>query len=461
MVQICKINIIGYQQFQDFELDLTYPKEHETKGGEPLEKVCLIGRNGTGKTTLLNLISQLLQYPFEKISNKHLIRIKFRTNNNSYYFIFTHLNKFLLLDSSIDSTKDWFEHWFKEPMLINSEKRLHSGIEKYSKFLIKDIDYQKDIFERFDKVSSNFLLSFITSEFHTNNYAQIKDVPETNLNEALTLFNSRPNFNTINADTLKDFWKLLIYQVKKRDNDFAEFLEKPENQLKSVAEVREEFEKSNPKILDNIAELWNRILEKAGLEFDSKAASNPIQLTDNLKAYIKLKSTSEKIPYINLSAGIRNFIFKVGHLYTLYYQRQIESGLLLIDEPENSLFPDFIYDLIELYQSIIHNTQMIVATHNPIIASQFESYERFILEFDEKGAVTCHRGKSPIGDDANDLLIKDFGIRSILGKKGLEKWERFIELKTLMKHETDMSKKEELMNEFMKIGKEYNFPSTK
>lgn len=41
-------------------------------------------------------------------------------------------------------------------------------------------------------------------------------------------------------------------------------------------------------------------------------------------------------------------------------------------------------------------------------------------------------------------MVKDFGVRSLLGKVGVKKWGRYIELKTLM-------------DEFMKIGNDYNF----
>jgi len=59
----------------------------------------------------------------------------------------------------------------------------------------------------------------------------------------------------------------------------------------------------------------------------------------------------------------------------------------------------------------------------------------------------------------NDLLIRDFGVRNILGKEGVKKWERYIELKILIKHETDTTVKQQLMQEFMKIGQAYNFPA--
>ena len=53
-MQICKIYIQGFQQFQDLELDFIDPET-----GEPLKKVCFIGSNGTGKSKLLRLINWL------------------------------------------------------------------------------------------------------------------------------------------------------------------------------------------------------------------------------------------------------------------------------------------------------------------------------------------------------------------------------------------------------------------
>jgi len=283
------------------------------------------------------------------------------------------------------------------------------------------------------------------------------DVPQTNLNDSLKLFEQFPSNHLVSNETITDFWKTLIYHLKKRDNDFLEFQNLEEYQNRTVREVREEFDSKHPKILDSLAKLWDEILGKAGLEFDAAGASNPIQLTDNLKAYIKLKSTGERINYNDLSTGIRNFIFKVGHIYSLYFNRNVESGVLLVDEPENSLFPDFLYDLVDIYLRITHNTQIFMATHNPIIAAQFEPYERFILEFDDQGHVQARRGTVPVGDDPNDILSKDFGVRSLLGKEGVKKWERYIELRTLIKLTEDREEKSRLLDEFMRIGNEYNF----
>ena len=204
-------------------------------------------------------------------------------------------------------------------------------------------------------------------------------------------------------------------------------------------------------------------MTKTGLEFDAKGANNPIQLNDNLHAYIRLKSTGEKIQYNQLSTGIRNFIFRIGHIYSLYFNREIKRGFLLVDEPENSLFPDFLYDLVEIYQEIVkdkngeNNTQMFFATHNPIIAAQFEPHERIILEWDENGGVKAHKGKSPAGDDPNDVLVNDFGLNHVMGKKGQEMWEEYLRLRKKLRRTEDEKEKEKLIATITKIGSDYNF----
>lgn len=54
-MRITRIVIPNFQQFSDFDLSLSDPIT-----GKPLDRVCFIGRNGTGKSTLLRVIYDLL-----------------------------------------------------------------------------------------------------------------------------------------------------------------------------------------------------------------------------------------------------------------------------------------------------------------------------------------------------------------------------------------------------------------
>ncbi|HFA50053.1 MAG TPA: hypothetical protein ENJ95_13675, partial [Bacteroidetes bacterium] len=313
------------------------------------------------------------------------------------------------------------------------------------------------------KPNSIDVLIYSPSESNQNYSLQINDVPQSNLNDAIQLFDNFPFYHEVSDERISEFWTQLIYQIKKRENERELFENKPENLNKTKKQLIEEFDQKYPKILKKLAKLWNEILDRAGLEFDYESASNPIQLNDNLKAYIKLKSTGKKINYNQLSTGIRNFIFRIGHIYSLYFNREIKRGFLLVDEPENSLFPDFLYDLIDIYQKIItdkngeRNTQSFFATHNPIIAAQFEPYERILLEWDDKGHVQAFKGKAPAGDDPNDLLRQDFRLDHLMGRKGQEMWEEYLNLKKQLRHSKNGDDKDELISKISEIGQLYNF----
>lgn len=455
-MKLLKIIIKDYQQFKHLELDFTHPET-----GEPLDKVCFIGRNATGKSTILWIVWEFLNQSIN-FKNGGFCAFKILNDSKSYYSVYFN-NQNLWFSSEIEELSDWidllmsnnvFSYLYTEvnPILSNE-------IFKFRKYLLKN----KLLIIAATKLrNTSDLLIFSPTDDDSNSL--FEDVPNTTINESLELFKKINVSNIVSNDTIKDFWKLLVFHIKQREDLFREFQEQNENL--SYKEAKEKFGNKNPDILTGINIYWNKILANANLYFDVENAKKPIQLTDNLKVYIKYIPTNEVIPYNKLSSGIRNFIFKIGHIRSLYFNRKIERGFLLVDEPENSLFPDFLYDLIdEIYLNIIKDkdemmkTQFFFATHNPIIATQFEPYERIILDFDESSYVVARKGTVPVGDDPNDILYKDFGMRSIYTKAGVKKWERYLELKVLIKHTTDETEKDKLIVEFSKLGREYNFPS--
>ncbi|MCH2042966.1 MAG: ATP-binding protein [Saprospiraceae bacterium] len=398
-MKICKLIIQDYQQFKDLEIDLTYPKGH-SKAGQPLDKVCFIGKNGAGKSTLLRIINSSLLLNQRKencltISNKHLSK---HFISNSFDF-----------QSYVDNgTHD---------ILIHS---ISEGDSSYTSF----------------------------------------DLPKTSLAEAQKLLDDQEKKNyQVNISEVTNFWNRLIYLENERQRVYTNLLTQEENQNKTVAQLNKEFNEQYPMILEGLAKLWDSILDEAGLKLDIENKKVPVHLNENLEVYIKNKYTDEQVKYNQLSTGIRNFIFRIGHIYALYFNRKVDNGFLLIDEPETSLSPNFMYDLVEKYCSIAKNSQVFMATHSSIIASQFEPCERIILKFDEQGHVTARKGSSPIGDDPNDLLRNDFDVKDLHGKKGLEAWNRYVKLHGLIKNTEDTEDKNNYIQEYLEIGKRYNFGS--
>jgi len=70
---------------------------------------------------------------------------------------------------------------------------------------------------------------------------------------------------------------------------------------------------------------------------------------------------------------------------------------------------------------------------------------------------SVYKGDSPIGDDPNDMLSRDFGVRYI-NEHGIRQWEYYLDLKKKLRAEKDEDKKKELMLETAKLGNLYKYP---
>lgn len=460
-IQLTRVIIKGFQQFQDLDLDLCYPSEHP-KAGQPLEKVCLIGPNGTGKTTLLRILSRylstgMLGQPY------HMKRLAIKLDVDG---VALHI----VTETALKARAYFFEPFestdYAQRFLFSDLTEADAHLEELISLWVSAINdsggpqekstVRSDIIRVSGEASR--LIVNIPAEVEKDEILGVSNVPQSSVDKALRLMNSFSSVHQVSPSTVNQFWTTLIYHIKKRDSDFHDFQRREENLDRTVRQVTEEFEQSNPHILEELSSIWNRILKPAALKFDVENASNPVQLKDNLNAYIVSERFSQRVPYNALSSGIRNFIFRIGHLYSLYFNRDISTGFLFLDEPEKSLFPDFLYDIVDEYCKITRNTQVFMATHSPIVAAQFLPSERVLLDFEEDGAVTARRGVAPVGDDPNDLLIQDFEVRSLLGKEGQEKWDRFVEIKMrLSRPGMTEQEKLDLAKEYMAIGNEYGF----
>lgn len=396
-LRIRQLKLKGIRQFRDVTFDFTDPKT-----GKPLDRICLIGGNGTGKSTILRLLAsdRTLGVPASmprwaaNLGANSTMYLDFDNNDSSACFYGN--PKQLKWGSRRNPLAATFDEELAEPVQLGNTEEQKQWIAEL-----------RDLITVYCPPDSEL----------APNSSSITDLPSANLNAALTFLKKPPTKFRVGQDKVADFWKLLIVLIKDREARLIEYNRLPENQHRTIREVEKEFLAKNPDILKELAGFWEPILMKAGLRFDYEKASQPIQLTDNLKAYISLAAENAILPYAELSTGIRSFLFRLGHLYTIFRYHKDNGGIVLIDEPENSLYPDFLFDLLAHYERAAPGTQMFFATHSPIVAAQFKPEERFILEFDPDCGVVVRRGVTPEGDDPNDVLLKDFAVRTLYGEK--------------------------------------------
>ena len=452
-MRIAKLKIRNFRQFKDLEIDFTNPST-----GKPVDASCCIGANGTGKSTIISLLVQALDARnLQSIPEKgpldaaSVAAVKL-WSNESEMWVFSTRSGTMNLSSDVEQSDIWKELW--DPATATTWNA--SFVEKFWTPLNNAFaDRTGDLQAKFElKNSSNDLLIYAPPDGRS---LSVGELPNSNLNSASGYFKNIPYFHVSSYDAVQNFWTFLIYQIAKRESDEKEFRKRPEVKQMKVVEAEERFAQQFPEILSSLSEHWNLILDKAGLFFDVENAVIPVQLNDNLQAYVKSKTYNQRITYNQLSTGIRNFLFRIGHIHSLYFSREIKRGFLFVDEPELSLFPDVLYDLIETYTNLTKNTQAFFATHSPIVASQFATFERVILEFDDSGYVRARKGVAPKGDDPNDLLKKDFNVRSLYGTEGTKQWKRFLELKKEIEEKKDDTDPA-TVEEYLRIGNDYGFP---
>lgn len=425
-MKITGLQIDSYRHLQNLTFDFTYPEGH-AKAGQPLEKICIIGQSATGKTGLLELVRD------------NILRVKSISvlNDESY-----------LIDNSLSQKANFEFEYNNNHLEIGENKLLINGKE-----LIKG---KGGGF--FPLYISNLKLLYYTADIISKEAINIfNQNPQNIFTELLWENNDSLNLRKATGSYIyeflqkvnKEMWLSLLYNVLEYRKEFtqvaSELLDKAINgDLSKLAEHFDNWSKARPNPLKGFASMFNPILQKLNLEVDLVNTEYSIP--------IKSHSKDEIIPFSALSTGTKSLLLSMFPLFEL----DTAGAIILIDEPERSLFPDIQIDLVDHYQRLAPDAQFMIVTHSPFIAAAFQPEERFILYFDEQGNVAVRRGESPIGDDPNDMLRKDFDV-SYYNRQGIDAYNRYRNLKQKMATESDTEKKNELLSELTALGDKYKF----
>ena len=376
------------------ELEFDFTYQSGERKGQVLDKICIIGQSATGKTSVLELIKWWLT---EKIPMK---KKGLETN-------------FIEISHGVRAIID-FENIIDESKILSFSSEILNSTN-FQNFE-KSMKHDKEIFSiaKNDKVGQNIdPLDFIEDP-------------------------------VIDFDKI-DLWKAIFQPFIAYRNSFMNVVSNNIDSQESYQKIVE-WKTKNPSPFDKLGEKCiNPVFSKFNLEVDTKDTTSLIVL--------KPKNTEKGVPTSALSTGTKQLLLTALPIYAL----SNDQNIIMIDEPERSLYPDIQIGLMDYYRGLAPKSQFIVATHSPFIAAAFEPDERFILYFDNAGNVQVKRGSSPIGDDPNDILVNDFGLQSIINDAGKQVWEEYLTLKSKMLFEQDKSRKNDLLHQVEKLEEEYNF----
>lgn len=428
-MKLRSLHIESHRQLENIDFDFTYPKNHPNSG-KTLEKICIIGQSATGKTSILELIkNSILHLNSIELLNGNCLMPNYEQNFNGE-IEFEYEGGLLKLAG---------ESVVKNNRIINGTSSDMGGgiLEKLVHTDLKVVYLSSEI------VSRNAI------DIFSQNPANLDSQSEVAVSRLQSLNKDNVVVFEFGAEANKSNWLNLLSEILEYRKRFTQMASELINKgaiadTKKLSSQYDQWAEKNKNPLIPFAEKFNPILKKLNLEIDLINTEYPIP--------VKSLSKNEIIPFQGLSTGTKNLLFSMFSLYAI----DSSEAIVLIDEPERSLFPDIQIDLMQHYQNLASKAQIIVATHSPFIAAAFEPEERFILYFDEKGDVAIRRGEAPKGDDPNDMLRNDFNV-DYYNEFGKQAYQKYLNLKKKTKQETEPERKKELIIELASLGDKYNF----
>ncbi|HLP47202.1 MAG TPA: ATP-binding protein [Candidatus Kapabacteria bacterium] len=435
-MKIARIELKDFNQFKHVTLDLTYPRGHE-KAGEPLDKVCIIGQSGTGKTSLLRLIKWFVSRDNNISENVRLsvptggrVDMDFNVSDLHYRLFNNETN--LEYDASLNAALQEIN-----PLLINypvelNQKRNLTGQQEISPFVnedeLKELKPQQIIDFAFEDIKKTW--DFI-----------LKDIIEHRAN-ALFMKSKIADSVRKNGSALQE--------IQEASGEYDKWLSHNPDPLKVLAD----------KCLDPI-------LDRLGLKVNLDISRKSIREL----GFIELISKDGKdVPEDFWSTGTWQLVQTIIPLYQL----RPANAVILMDEPERSLYPDYQTTIIDTYINLAPGSQFFFATHSPMIASCFEPWEVIELKFDPETRFVFqdlhYEGENHVDNykydpqylrwDSN--LLRIFGLEKEGGKKRREALRLLAELnvrirKLKAENKLESEEGQRLVDENLKIKEQLDW----
>jgi len=323
----------------------------------------LIGKNGSGKSTILNLINELLSDG---------------RNDNNYKFKKVELSSF---------NKN------RKISIEQKSLQLGSEIERLNSVNKESIEELKALFDRIQQ-------EIITSSILDDNKT-ISSSPKSN-KDINYLFLTTFDMEVKNKELVKKHYAGKSYIKTELDIILNDLITNFKLYLLKVKEQVEKIQKKFDKELESYAHknnmegLTKKLLEKK-IKIDKiyenrdlfkskinelfQDTEKEITLDENNSLIFQLKDKSYLTPY-QLSSGEKQILIIMLNIMLL----ENKETILLMDEPEISLHVEWQRVFIKTLLELNSNLQIIIATHSPaIVSKEFRSKVVNLSNFHVKG----------------------------------------------------------------------------
>lgn len=140
--------------------------------------------------------------------------------------------------------------------------------------------------------------------------------------------------------------------------------------------------------------------------------------------------TGNKFDIKDLSSGEKQLFLRALSLKFL----DVNNSIILIDEPEISLHPQWQKNIIKIYENIGKNNQLIIATHSPHIVGDIKKEQLRVLRKDENGVSIVNNDKldETYGHTVESILKSTMELKSV---RNDETEENLKKIRNMLKEE--------------------------
>ena len=211
--------------------------------------------------------------------------------------------------------------------------------------------------------------------------------------------------------------KLIEYATEWQLEDVSDYI------IKLIDDaLYENMDKVSREVIADVCEEVNDIFKILDLDVKLSGASAKKDKVPKFK-----NSLGDEFDIRSLSSGEKQLFFRILFLKRL----NVNNAIILIDEPETSLHPEWQRKIIEIYKQIGENNQLILATHSPFIVGSVPSESIRIMQKSKDGYIEVEQqdeNDRTYGKSVEDILKVTMDLDSLRDEKTTEKLDRVSEL---------------------------------